>query len=891
MYRAWPLMAWLVFAGSLTVAAAEPAPLDGDGVPLPRGAIARLGSTRWRLRSELREVLLSPDGQTLAVTTSENTTELVDAKTGRRLQSFGVPSWSGMFGPRLPAAFSPDGNVIAYLKASECGQERLLVRRFRDEREHEISFRIKDRYEPKLPEEGQNEYRSQVRGEYITALTFSPDGKVLAAAVHFHLKISAISGEKERILHDEEENVLRRWELSSGKELPACSSHTRTISGIFFSADGKTLTTAGEDGTVRFWDAATGKEKRRRWKADGPLFCAAYSPDGKWFAAGSKKVVLLWDAATEKVRHRLAMPAEVVWSLAFTPDSKRLVAGGGTALRLWETETGKQVGEATALANAVLSLVFSADGKQLFLGHETEQIVRRPDAGTLKPVGELNGHARPVPCLAFTADNQRLLTAAEDDFRCWDARTGKPCSRDTTDKKLVERALLATLEERWSLHSRQVEYRTVGIVITPSEGKEISGSDPAWSADGRRVLLRQNEDKLTTFVVLDRQSCKKLRELPNKDENTSAGLSPDGRILAIGEAKHLTFLEVDSGRFRQYDFAVGAGLPLPRCAPLTFSPDGARIAFPGEKGKVQIVSVLDGQLRGTIVSEVADRIIDLTFSTDGKTLCLQRFDEPRTLWEVASGQMAHSFLGRGCLLSPGNRFLIIPSEKALDVHELYSGKKFRTCRDAAGFAGPFRFSSDDKRLATASKDTTVLLWDMATPEEVQKSTPLDEKTLERLWSELRTGKAAEAYPAMGRLIADPEHTLAFLRKHLRKLPPVEEKRLRQWIADLDSDAFDRRETASRELGRLGRVAESALRKSLARPTSPEMRRRIKELLRPFETPLSPEELADTRAIQILESIGTPEARAILKDVAEGAAGVPRTRDAREALNRMQQRRE
>ncbi|MGH7223469.1 MAG: WD40 repeat domain-containing protein, partial [Gemmataceae bacterium] len=330
MHSARLLMASLLIIGFLSAASADDpkdvsAPTDGDGNPLPRGAVARLGSTRWRLRHELRGVILSPDGRTLAVSTSEATTELVDAKTGKRLQGFGAPTWSGIFGPRLPAAFAPDGSAIAHLEASE-DHQILRIRRLRDQREHSISFRTKDDYQPKLPAEERPEVGSQVRGEYITALTFSPDGKVLVAAVHFHLKIY---GEKEHLVHDEEQNILRRWQLASGKELHACSGHAMTISGIFFSADGKTLTTASEDGTVRFWDAARGKENRRCWKADGPLFCAAYSPDGKWFAAGSKKVVLVWDAGTEKLRLRLAMPAEEVRSLAFTPDSKRLIAGGG----------------------------------------------------------------------------------------------------------------------------------------------------------------------------------------------------------------------------------------------------------------------------------------------------------------------------------------------------------------------------------------------------------------------------------------------------------------------------------------------------------------------------------------------------------------------------------
>ncbi|MGH7223307.1 MAG: WD40 repeat domain-containing protein, partial [Gemmataceae bacterium] len=297
----------------------------------------------------------------------------------------------------------------------------------------------------------------------------------------------------------------------------------------------------------------------------------------------------------------------------------------------------------------------------------------------------------------------------------------------------------------------------------------------------------------------------------------------------------------------------------------------------------------------------------LALSADGRTLCIDEGGVgfgivPRqSLWEVATGQRIRSYEASSCLFSPDNRLLAISpdnrllgitDEKPLRLHDLYSGKIFRTCKDATGFVGTFSFSRDGKRLASASQDSTILLWDAATPETADKPSPLNEKTLERLWNELETGKATAAYPVMGRLIADPRHTLPFLRKRLRKVPPVEEKRLLQWIADLDSDSFDKREAASRELGRLGPVAESALRKPLTGPISLEMRRRLTDFLRPLEggeTRFSPEELAHVRAIQVLERIGTSEARQILKYLAEGEKRLDRTRDAQEALQRMRQR--
>src|SRR5439155_2048287 len=58
------------------------------------------------------------------------------------------------------------------------------------------------------------------------------------------------------------------------------------IHPVVFAADGKSLASAGYDGTVRLWDRATGKELLRLGGADTKLGTVALSPDGRTVAAG-----------------------------------------------------------------------------------------------------------------------------------------------------------------------------------------------------------------------------------------------------------------------------------------------------------------------------------------------------------------------------------------------------------------------------------------------------------------------------------------------------------------------------------------------------------------------------------------------------------------------------
>jgi hypothetical protein len=109
-------------------------------------------------------------------------------------------------------------------------------------------------------------------------------------------------------------------------------------------------------------------------------------------------------------------------------------------------------------------------------------------------------------------------------------------------------------------------------------------------------------------------------------------------------------------------------------------------------------------------------------------------------------------------------------------------------------------------------------------------------------------------------------------------------RLARLIADLDSDTFGTRDVAERELARLGHAAEPALRMALNGSPSAEHRRRVERLLEALGAPQE-QDVAASRAVEVLEWMGTPEARRLLKEYGRGAPGAWLTEEAAAALRR------
>jgi WD40 repeat protein len=817
--------------------------------PLPAGAVARLGTTRFRPGPYVNFAALSPDGKLIATATSQDMV-LLDRRTGEPVRTI-----ASVFGSPLSFAFSPDGKKLFRVDFGN-------------------NVRLWDVATGK--QSGQFQLPAQPgRNLQMGATSLSADGKYLAAGFATFAQGQFGSA------------VV--WEVGSGKQIASVEViHNQQVSAAL-SADGKRLATWGRfytpgmvnqepARTIQLWDVKTAKEVRKL-KADNlyQISGAAFSPDGKTLAvfAGTSTVCIL-DVASGKELHRFAGRRCFNPLIQFSPDGKQLaVASNEGVVLVWDTTTWKRAGVSEVPGCRVTGLAFPAPGRALACGVEGQSICLW-DAVSGKLLSPAGGHHSSVTGIAFPPDGKTILTASQGGQICrWDRTSAKEIAHFTLKDEDLQRYYGPRTPYSQTTLSPNGRYAAAelgpggngtrlwelpsGKVLCDLEGPRSYGQGKlAFSADGK--LLGSCSSSDPSLFIWDASSGEVARRLPTGGGQQGGifpcpiAFSPDGRLVAAsiqglnqgvpGIRTKLHCWRLDTGKeLFSVDEASGV---------LAFSPDGKLLASANGQGIVLRETAKGSQRRQFQGKSFSAYLV---FSPDGRTLA-GSWASPDgksggvQVWELATGQLRLQTAGhRGAVMS-------------------------------------LAYSTDGSVLASGGADTTILLWDMTGRSLAGKTAP---RKAEELWDELASSKAETGFRAVGELTATPDAALKLFGQRLKpaKRKAADPERIAKLIAGLDAPRFGTREKANRELQRLGNQAAPALHARLSKEITPELSRRIEQLLARLDPgAVPPDELRVMRAVEVLEHIGTPAARTLLASLARGAPGDNLTREAQAAQGRL-----
>jgi WD40 repeat protein len=334
-----------------------------------------------------------------------------------------------------------------------------------------------------------------------------------------------------------------------------------------------------------------------------------------------------------------------------------------------------------------------------------------------------------------------------------------------------------------------------------------------------------------------------------------------------------------------------------RDAPYTmvFSPDGKRAIWPDLSRGLALRHPLTGkQIEWLDKSQFLFRPV--IFSPNGKTLITS--GDPVRIWELATLQERYAlalddrpFATGGFAVSPDGGMLATSSMsidlwETINLWDLSTGKEIGRL---VGHPGPscLAFSHDGRLLVSGSEKHGCLVWDLQkmVKTSVKTSVQPTSQEIDNLWEELRVSDAPRAFKAIRRLVTYADTSIDLISKRIQ--PVKASVPISQFIHELESDDSAVREKAFAELEKLGDWIKPKLREELQKNSSTDFQTQVNKLLaNPPSVTVPPEHLRDSRALEVLEFIGTPGARRVVENLASGAPEARLTQDAKATLARL-----
>lgn len=595
---------------------------------------------------------------------------------------------------------------------------------------------------------------------------------------------------------DSDLKTVRRWNLVAERVEGPELKHTKPVSAMSVSPDGRRVATgcAGKNEPVRLWDAKTGdavslgelrgETQGLNFLSDGQgLVVAMVTPEDPKTNKTLQTVYRVWDTATgQPLGKDFSHPGRVSVA-AICPDGKSVFVADrlGKTIRSYDFASGRAVDWTIRLPVPVTAIAVSADGRYVFTASE-DRIARLHQTGFDHPRAVFR-HRRPVSTVAFGADGRSLMTVSPGDaVRVWEG-TDRLELLPTEQHTAKVRALAVSPDGKKMASgddSRAVRICDVTdgkLKLVKSLPKHASPiASVTFSPDGGQLATSTHQNKGALLWSLTDDGGQDPIELKHPAIVHRVAFSPNGRRVATAGYNREVWLWTETGEFvagplihggavrgavfspdgrtlltcsedgaaRRWDAITGesqsdplwhsSGVPVHAVA---YSPDGRMIVTAGDDGAVRRWNAATGALIGFPVGHEY-HVRQAVFSPDGKVIMTGSRDYTAKLWDATTGvilgpPLRHSAPVRAVAVDPTNLWAVSASE---DGSARFWG--VQTCR-AIGpplrhDAGVYRAVIEPKGrwAVTAGMDSTVRVW----PAPVAISGDPDRITL---WSQVHVG--------------------------------------------------------------------------------------------------------------------------------------------------------
>jgi len=493
-----------------------------------------------------------------------------------------------------------------------------------------------------------------------------------------------------------------------------------------------------------------------------------------------------------------------------------------------------------------------------------------PTDPPLPDVKNFRSHSQNITSLAFSSDDKLLYSFDEESSLCtWDTKTLLLKKRENIaypDKIFLVRrgGLMPTL--KWS-------------ILRPT-----LSSDGTW-------LVRNGMGVHLVLTNVQSGEHRKLQleivEQPQLNITLHAGFSPDGSILVAGWIDRKRFVrawETKTGKVLWTNTSLMAVSTTP-----VFSPDSKKVIVSGvilETASGELVKPIDGmgaQAR-TFYSPDGRQLVSQDFSSVHFFHADSAIEQSR--WKLPHGNRQLKLLNypqnpRSILVSvwqnvppdgPTSQVQFIELA-SMQPRLIYSVSRQRPL-------GLFATSHDGTKMVASDTSVGIYFWNLF-PHALKGDGSLTAVEIKEHWQTLRELPAQPAWQSMSVLISHPAITIHFMGENLK--PRSFERRASELIDDLNHKVFARREQAEKELLSMGKGIEPFLREA-AQSNLLEQSRRAKKLLEALPE-FDLHQIRNIRAVEVLERIGSKDAKALIERLAKGPEDDPLAKEARQSIQR------
>lgn len=511
--------------------------------------VRRLGSIKIA-PDTARAVAFHPDGERIAAVGLDGRLGIWDTGSGRRLAQ---PA--GHEAIVTAVAFDPAGNLLA----SGDRNGRVVLWRA-DSAEVPRSFDL---------------------GSLVNALAFSPDATLLAVAT------------------DEPEVTI--WDVArANRVLDLAGRHRDFVRDVAFSADGRQIATASEDGLVIVWSLDAGQPAFPPLEHGVPVRRVAFGPDGRLATASEDLSARIWrtgdPGAGMFLERSLPHDAGDLWDVAFSPDGSQLVtASSDGKARIWNLSSGTEVRELVPGEGQLRRIAFVAEGRRVATAAEA-------------PLGMLNRNAlvmlwsvAPAPAtvarhakvLGFVRDGRAVATVDRGGGMSLWSLEGRALDSPGLRELAADGVSFAATESLIALGRPTGELEVVDLEAkaAPYRFRAQSGPFNALALSSRGRLLAAGADGATTRLWELEPVPTLIQEFEHSTIVVDLAFSADSRHLAIGgEDGTLTVWELEGRR----SLFTRKG-HKDEVVQVAFSPDDLRLASAGTDGTVKVWSLPQGR--------------------------------------------------------------------------------------------------------------------------------------------------------------------------------------------------------------------------------------------------------------------------------------------------------